>query len=88
MYGTRGGPVSPRPWGVTARKANKIYVHILDWMDDDLWLPLDAKVRRATVLGGEGIVRVQPGKGGVLLSGIAALKQDDIDTIVVLEIGQ
>ncbi|MBK8060783.1 MAG: alpha-L-fucosidase [Gemmatimonadetes bacterium] len=88
VYGTRGGPVSPRPWGVTTRKANKIYVHILDWMDDDLWLPLDAKVRRATVLGGEGIVRVQPGKGGVLLSGIAALTQDDIDTIVVLEIGQ
>ncbi len=88
VYGTRGGPVPPRPWGVTTRKGNKVYVHILDWQDDDLWLPLDAKVKRASVLGRDGVVRLQPGKGGVLLGGISALRQDDIDTVVVLELGQ
>lgn len=88
VYGTRGGPVPPRPWGVTTRKDNKVYVHILDWQDDDLWLPLDAKVKRASVLGRDGVVRVQPGKGGVLLGGISALRQDDIDTVVVLELGR
>lgn len=88
VYGTRGGPVPPRPWGVTTRKDNKVYVHILDWQDDDLWLPLDAKVKRASVLGRDGVVRLQPGKGGVLIGGISALQQDDIDTVVVLELGQ
>lgn len=88
VYGTRGGPVPPRPWGVTTRKDNKVYVHILDWQDDDLWLPLDAQVKRASVLGRDGVVRVQPGKGGVLLGGISALRQDDIDTVVVLELGR
>ena len=31
IYGTRGGPVSPRPWGVTTQKDGTVYVHILDW---------------------------------------------------------
>jgi alpha-L-fucosidase len=36
IYGTRGGPVSPRTWGVTTQKANKVYVHILNAEDNNL----------------------------------------------------
>src|SRR5262245_65420764 len=39
IYGTRGGPITPRPWGVTTQKGNKIYVHILDWQDPAFLLP-------------------------------------------------
>ena len=31
IYGTRGGPVTPRPWGVTTQKGDAVYVHLLDW---------------------------------------------------------
>ena len=31
IYGTRGGPVTPRPWGVTTQKGDRVYVHVLDW---------------------------------------------------------
>jgi len=29
IYGTTGGPYKPGPWGVSTRKENKIYLHIL-----------------------------------------------------------
>jgi alpha-L-fucosidase len=31
IYGTRGGPFKPADWGVSTRKENKIYLHILKW---------------------------------------------------------
>lgn len=85
IYGTRGGPITARPWGVTTQKGNRVYVHILDWRDDELWIPLAGKVRSARVLGRSAEVRVQAGTGGMLLRGLSAAKGDDIDTIVVLE---
>jgi alpha-L-fucosidase len=39
VYGTRGGPVAPRPWGVTTQKDDRVFVHILDWQDRELALP-------------------------------------------------
>ncbi|MEI6895344.1 MAG: alpha-L-fucosidase [Colwellia sp.] len=39
IYGTRGGPISPRSWGVTTQKGDKVYVHVMDWKDQKLWLP-------------------------------------------------
>ena len=31
IYGTRGGPFKPTDWGVSTRKDNTIYLHILKW---------------------------------------------------------
>jgi len=31
IYGTCGGPFKPTDWGVSTRKGNKIYLHILKW---------------------------------------------------------
>jgi alpha-L-fucosidase len=30
IYGTRGGPLEPKEWGVTTQKGNKAYLHILE----------------------------------------------------------
>ena len=43
IYGTRGGPVTPRPWGVTTQKGNTVYVHVLDWQDQSLLVPLGGR---------------------------------------------
>ena len=34
IYGTRGGPFKPTDWGVSTRKDDKIYLHILNWQGD------------------------------------------------------
>jgi alpha-L-fucosidase len=44
IYGTRGGIIEPRDWGVTTQKGNKIYVHILNLEDDALYLPIQGKL--------------------------------------------
>jgi len=54
IYGTRGGPYKPGPWGVSARKDNKIYLHIMqNWPGGELKLPaLPAKILNAKALAG------------------------------------
>jgi len=31
IYGTRGGPFKPTDWGVSTRKGNKVFLHVLRW---------------------------------------------------------
>ncbi|MGE5325895.1 MAG: alpha-L-fucosidase [Deltaproteobacteria bacterium] len=85
IYGTRGGPIAPRPWGVTTQKDNKIYVHILDWQDPALLLPkLDAKIASAYMLGSKEAVEFIPADYGTVLK-LPPSARDPIDDIVVLE---
>jgi alpha-L-fucosidase len=81
VYGTRGGPVGARPWGVTTQKAGKIYVHVLDWRDEVLALPKLAGVKSAAVLGG-GKVGFEQVAGGTLLR--LPAERDPVDTVIVL----
>lgn len=68
IYGTRGGEIPPHDWGVTTRKGDKLYVHILDLQDDALYLPLEGKVTSARCLNNGNTVKfdVVKGKGIVL----------------------
>jgi alpha-L-fucosidase len=86
IYGTRGGPVTPRSWGVTTKKDNKVYVHILDWPASDmLWVPVGAKVKSAKYLKDGSEAGFVPVESGVLLKSIPQRAFDEFDTIVVLE---
>jgi alpha-L-fucosidase len=87
IYGTRGGPIKPRPWGVTTQKGNKIYVHVLDWSDDLLALPKMPKIAKASLLGSGKPVAVTEVAGGTLLR-FPTAERDPIDTIIVLERAQ
>ena len=47
IYGTRNGEVAPHDWGVSTRKGDKLYIHILDLEDRGLFVPVKSKVRSA-----------------------------------------
>jgi len=83
IYGTRGGPVKPRPWGVTTQKGGKIYVHVFDWSDELLALPKLANVRKAALLSNGKAVEVRQVDVGTLLRLPAG--RDPVDTVIVLE---
>jgi alpha-L-fucosidase len=86
IYGTRGGPIPPHPWGVTTRKGNTVYVHVLDLPDASLLLPpLPSAVRSARLLNGGRPIDVKSGDFGVVLT-IPRDAVDPIDTIVALEL--
>ena len=83
IYGTRGGPVGPRPWGVTTQSDDRVYVHILDWQEDAMSLPLDAKVASATDLGtGKPVSFVQQ-KGELTLTDAAKGSEEWVRVIEI-----
>ena len=59
IYTTTGGPYKPASWGVSTRKADTVYLHILNWEGDTLSLPpLGARVLEAEALTG-GTVEIE-----------------------------
>jgi alpha-L-fucosidase len=86
VYGTRGGPLSAREWGVMTQKGNKIYVHILNWQDEALTLPkVGKKVVSAKLFKDKSPVKFQENDFGLSLQ-IPKINLDEIDTIVELEV--
>jgi alpha-L-fucosidase len=86
IYGTRGGPISPRPWGVTTQKGSKVYVHILNWEDPSLLLPPFSKtIKSAYTLKDGNRAEFSENEYGVTLK-IPRGAQDPYDTIIVLEL--
>jgi alpha-L-fucosidase len=85
IYGTRGGPISPRPWGVTTQKAGTIYAHILDWPDPVLPIPRLPKAVKSAKLLGSGQKVTVTNWGDQLLLAMPGKERDEIDTVVVLE---
>jgi len=84
IYGTRGGPVSPRAWGATTRRGDTVFVHVLEWPDRSLSLPpLGARVVRASMLKGGQQVDVAESRDGVTLT-LPPSTQEEPDRVIVL----
>jgi alpha-L-fucosidase len=68
IYGTRGGPLAPRPWGVTTQKRDTVFVHVLDWADPELALPpLPRRVRAARLVEANTAVTFRETPDGIVL---------------------
>lgn len=71
VYGTRGGPIAPQPWGVATHTPTTIYLHLIDRSkaEGDGWLTLtgseDLDAGRVTAFDG-GKVTVRKPAGGPL----------------------
>jgi len=84
IYKTRGGPVSPRAWGATTRRGDTVFVHVLDWPDRSLSLPLiGARVVGASMLKGGQRVDVAESRDGITLT-LPPSTQDEPDRVVVV----
>lgn len=85
IYGTRGGDVAPTAWGVSTRKGNSLYLHVLNRPESgQLEMPLQAKVKRAYLFDGKKALAYKQKKGTL------SLTLPDVppspDCIVVLEL--
>jgi alpha-L-fucosidase len=85
IYGTRGGPWAPATWGGCTYSGNKVYVHILDWTDDEVTLPSMG----CRVVGSGGLnvtdVDVRQTASDIRIS-VPLERRDAIDTIIALEL--
>ncbi|MBN8651706.1 MAG: alpha-L-fucosidase [Cytophagales bacterium] len=86
IYGTRGGPLTPRDWGVTTQKGNKVYIHILKWHDETLTLPkLGKKVVSAKMFVDKTPLKFQENDFGLSIK-VPKDKMNDVDTVIELEL--
>ena len=85
VYGTRGGPLTPREWGVTTQKDNKVFVHILKWHDEALLIPSwGKKIKSARLYADKSPVKYSESEFGITLK-IPKDKFNEDDTIVELD---
>ena len=85
IYGTRGGPIAARPWGVTTQRGDTVFVHLLDWSDRALSLPtFGARVVRAALLGTGASVAVTQTESAITLD-MPTAGTGEIDRVIVLE---
>jgi alpha-L-fucosidase len=87
VYSTRGGPFKPTDWGVSTRKGNKIYLHILKWSGNStkIILPDPGITIKKCVLAGGGKVKYSKLKGDLIIEFDNKLLEQ-IDTIVEIEV--
>ncbi len=88
IYGTRGGPIAPGDWGVTTQKADKIYVHVLNWNAPLLALPpVTGNITSAhSLLDGAAVEFTQNVDGMVLK--VPPAKIEETDRVVVLTVAK
>lgn len=87
IYSTRGGPFKPTDWGVSTRKGNKIYLHILRWSGDSpkIILPdIGMQIKKCSLAGG-GKVRQRNVDGKNIIEFNGKYLQP-INTIVEIEV--
>lgn len=67
VYGTTAGDIPTQEWGVTTRKGERLYIHIMNLDATELFLPLECKVKSAVVYGTQTPVKMKRSKDGVTL---------------------
>lgn len=84
IYGTRGGPVAAKSWGVSTQKGKRVFLHVLQAEDAHLLLSgYTAKVNSVTVFGTTTKLPFKQDAFGTVIQ--LPAKLDDIDTVLVME---
>jgi alpha-L-fucosidase len=86
IYGTRGGPIPPRPGLATTRRGDTVYVHVFDASDPGLLIPpLPRPVRSARFLKDGRPAKITATAQGLLVS-IPPDVIDEFDSVLALEL--
>jgi alpha-L-fucosidase len=85
IYGTRGGPVAAQPWGVSTRRGDKVYFHVLKHSETVLLPKSDQEFSGGHMMQtGDKVELIKTAKGTLMRMPTSA--QDPVDNIVVLQI--
>ena len=82
VYATEAGDIAQQEWGCTTRKGNRLFVHIFELEGNELFLPLECKVVKATKFSDGSKLSFRDTEGGIILE-VGEVK-DAIDHIVEL----
>ena len=87
IYGTRGGPLKPTDWGVTTRKDNMIFLHILKWKGTPLKIsfPVHGMDIMGCRLADGGDVKLTKQRGSYIIE-LAENTLQPINTIIEIQV--
>ena len=87
IYGTSAGPFAHLSWGVATRKGSRLYLHVFEWpADGRLRVPLQGKVRSATLLADASQKLVLSREPERWVITVSATGPDPVDSVVALEL--
>jgi len=85
IKGTRGGIIAPQSWGVSTMKGKKLYLHILNFNDTKLNIPLSGKMIKSASPYGES-KKLETEKGKYTTTIVLTKIPDEVDTIIEVEL--
>lgn len=87
IYGTRGGPIAPQPWGVSTQKGKKIYLHLFKQpFGNMILLPgFKAKVKQVQMFINRQPVKFKQQAEGLILQ-TEGMDFDVADLVVQIEL--
>lgn len=83
IYGTTAGPISETDWGVSTRRGNVVYLHVLNNQITELQVDWQSKARRVTTLDGQRLDYKQT-KGHLVIT-LPMAESDAISRIIKIE---
>jgi alpha-L-fucosidase len=85
IYGTRGGPIAAKNWGVTTYKNNKVFVHILDYKENAILIPdFGKKIKKVYLFVNQQPLKFKQDAFGISVA-IPENLYHDVNTVLVLE---
>ncbi len=84
VYDTKGGPLLNGSWGGTTWKENKLYIHVIDWQENEIIIPnLSSKiVEISTLTASDLFVEKQ---ANIIRLNVPEEDKLALDTIIVIE---
>ncbi|MDD4992780.1 MAG: alpha-L-fucosidase [Paludibacter sp.] len=85
IYGSSKGPIRPSNWGSSTEKNGKVYLHILDCKEENLFIgKLPKKIKLAKFFDDQSVVKFKETEFGVIFN-IPNAKKKPIDTIIEIK---
>ena len=87
IYGTRGGPFKPTDWGVSTRRGNTIYLHILKWIGNNpkITIPDLGRSVKSCRLADGGEIKLTRQKDDSAVIEFSAKALQPVNTLIELE---
>ncbi len=87
IYGTRGGPIAPQPWGVSTQKGKKIYLHVFKQPYGNMMLlpGFKEKVKQVQVFINRQPVKFKQQAEGLILQ-TEGISFDGADEVIEIEL--
>src|ERR1700730_6581385 len=86
IYGTKGGYMKPQDWGAITERGNLVYLHLLNWPGEKMLLKIPYQVKAARLFVNKTPVSFQTINDNYIVLDLKNVKQDEIDTLIEMEV--